>query len=573
MNGLRFGLRLCWVDEKDSIGVRMLDPLRKLPRASLWIGPGLFLAIFLVLPIVTIFQEGLKAPTSDYGWQQALPVLWFTTWQAALSTGATLIVGIPGAYIFGRRSFPGKRILRTVTFIPFILPTLVAAAGMEAWLGPNGWMNAVLAWFGWSVTIPFHHTIGAILFANIFYNTAIVLRVVGDAWERLDPRWEEAGRILGANRLQIFTRIVLPILMPSILAASLLVFFFDFSSFGVILILGGPAFASMEVEIYQRAVHLLDLRAAAMLVGIQMVCTVALSAASAWLSTRAEARLGHQRALQIPKPFQTLLEKVGAAVFLALLSIILILPMVSPFLRSCTIWEVDHWAFTAKYYFALFVNQRGSAFFVPPVFAFRNSILVGLAAVVISLSMAVPAAIALARPIRLERWIEPIWMLPLGTSAVVIGLGMLLSFGKIWPALAVSPALLPVAHALIAFPFVLRSLRPAFASISMRMHEAAATLGATRWQIFRFVDIPLVIRAITSAAAFAFAISLGEFGATVLITRPDFPTLPVAIYRFLGQPGGLNYGQAMAVATILSFLCAATVGIMDRAGEANARIA
>jgi len=162
-------------------------------------------------------------------------------------------------------------------------------------------------------------------------------------------------------------------------------------------------------------------------------------------------------------------------------------------------------------------------------------------------------------------------MLPLGTSAVVLGLGMLLAFGRLPFGLVASPILLPIAHSLVAFPFVVRSLRPALAAIPSRMREAAATLGATPWQVWRTVDFPLAARAIASASAFAFAISLGEFGATALISRPDFPTLPVVIYRFLSQPGGLNYGQAMATTTILLALCALSVALMDLRGETNAR--
>jgi thiamine transport system permease protein len=541
-----------------------------IPRAAFWIGPGILFFVFLLFPLATIFHAGYLAPAGGYGWNQIQPVLWFTVWQAALSTVLTLFLGVPAAYLFGRRIFPGKRLFRVLTFIPFILPTMVAAAGMEAWLGPGGWMNWMLAQFGWHGTIPFQHTLGAILFANVFYNTAIIIRVVGATMEKLDPRLEEAARMLGADRLQVFFRVLLPLIVPSLVAASLLVFFFDFSSFGVILILGGPAFATLEVEIFLRAVQLLDLRAAALLAGVQMACTIALSVVTSWLSARSESGLGGRRVVGRPLPLRTMGEKLWAGGILTVLSLILITPMVAPIFRSILVLDNGHWSVSAQYYLELWTNRRGSAFYVPPMAALGNSILVGMAATAISLGMAVPAAIALSRPTRLEKLVEPLWLLPLGTSAVVIGLGFLLAFGRFWPALAVSPVLLPIAHSLVAFPFVLRSLRPAFAAIPRRLHEAAATLGASRWQTVLRVDIPLAMRAVTSAAAFAFAISLGEFGATVLITRPDFPTLPVAIYRFLSQPGGMNYGQAMAAATMLLGLCGLSVALIDRGGETNA---
>jgi thiamine transport system permease protein len=160
--------------------------------------------------------------------------------------------------------------------------------------------------------------------------------------------------------------------------------------------------------------------------------------------------------------------------------------------------------------------------------------------------------------------LEPFLLLPLGTSAVSLGLGMLLVFSRPPLDWIRSPGMLPVAHSLIAFPFVVRGLKPAFAGIPIRLREAAAVLGANPWRVRLTVDFPIAMRAILSAAAFAFAISLGEFGATAIIVRPDFPTMPVGIYRLLSQPGGLNYGQAMAMTSLLMLFCAGTVLMIER---------
>jgi thiamine transport system permease protein len=161
-----------------------------------------------------------------------------------------------------------------------------------------------------------------------------------------------------------------------------------------------------------------------------------------------------------------------------------------------------------------------------------------------------PAALALARPTRLEKILDPLIILPLGSSAVMLGLGFIISYGA-WLS---SPWLVPFAHTLVALPFVIRSLQPAIASIPERIREAAATLGASPLEVWRNIDLPILRRATLTAGIFAFTISLGEFGATLLISRPEYPTLPVAIERFLSQPGGLNYGQAMAMATLLMLL-------------------
>jgi thiamine transport system permease protein len=122
----------------------------------------------------------------------------------------------------------------------------------------------------------------------------------------------------------------------------------------------------------------------------------------------------------------------------------------------------------------------------------------------------------------------------------------------------------PIAHTLVAFPFVVRSLTPSLRSIQLRLRHAAAMLGASPIYVFRMVDLPLVGRALLVAATFAFTISLGEFGATALISRPEYPTIPLMIYRFISQPGAINYGQALALSTILMVVTAGGLIAIER---------
>jgi thiamine transport system permease protein len=126
------------------------------------------------------------------------------------------------------------------------------------------------------------------------------------------------------------------------------------------------------------------------------------------------------------------------------------------------------------------------------------------------------------------------------------------------------PLLIPLVHSLVALPFVVRTLQPALASIPASLRESAASLGASPWQVWRQVEAPIIRRAALVGAIFSFTISLGEFGATSFLARPNTPTLPVAIYRFLSQPGAMNYGQAMAMATLLMLVCAAAIMVLDR---------
>jgi len=160
----------------------------------------------------------------------------------------------------------------------------------------------------------------------------------------------------------------------------------------------------------------------------------------------------------------------------------------------------------------------------------------------------------------LLRLLDSIFMLPLGTSAVTLGLGFIIALDHPPLNLRTSPAIIVVAHTLVSLPFVVRSVLPALQSIQPQLRQAAALLGASPWQVWREVDLPIVARAVVVGAVFAFTVSMGEFGATSLISRPDLPTMPIAIYRFLSRPGMTNYGQALAMSSLLMGVC--TVGFI-----------
>jgi thiamine transport system permease protein len=533
-------------------------------RALLWLLPLFFLLISFFYPLFRILALtfNLEAFTPE-NLRIAYYTLRFTLYQAFLSTLLTLLLGLPAAYLFARYEFRGKSLLRALTAVPFMLPTVVVAAGFSALLGPRGLIHSLFP----HVSFNFIGTLTAILIAHVFYNTTIIIRVVGNTLSSLDPKLEQAARSLGADSFHVWWNVILPLLRPSLLAASLLVFLFDFTSFGVILLLGGSQFATLEVEIYLRVLRLPNLPLAALLSVIQLVWTLIFSMLYTRFVSGSTIQLAPRSSESNIRTPRTIRERIFITVFSLLLSAFFLLPLSSLPLRSLFRLEADRgqrgevqYGFTTDYYTELFINRRGSVFYVPPIRAAVNSIGYAGATVALSLLLGFPAALALARPTRLEKILDPLIMLPLGSSAVMLGLGFIISFGA-W---LTSPLLVPFAHTLVALPFVIRTLQPAIASIPERLRQAASSLGASPIEVWKNIDFPILRRATLAAATFAFTISLGEFGATLLISRPEYPTIPVAIERFLSQPGGLNYGQAMAMATILMVLTVASILLIEK---------
>lgn len=531
----------------------------------LFLFPIAFLAVFFFYPLGTVIGKSFAAD----GWLDLAPLttiwrevyfrraLWFTFWQATASTALTLALGLPAAFVFARFRFPGKQLLQALTTIPFVLPALVVAAAFMALLGPRGWLNELLmAAFGLPrPPIRLQQTIWLILIAHAFYNTSVVIRLVGNFWGHLDRKLMDAARLLGANRLRVLWEITLPLLLPAITAAGLLVFLFCFTSFGVILILGGPSFATLEVEIYRLSVTLFRLPEAAALSLVQMALTFVVMAVYARVQARAAAPLNLRPAEEVALPPITLRQKLLVGLTVSGLLIFLIWPLLSLVVKSLAPTDL------LRFYRELFINRGGSIFYAPPGVAVRNSLLFAALATLLALALAVLTATALVRSRGLvSRLLDPIVLLPLGASAVTLGFGYLLAFGRPPLDLRASPVLVPIAHTLVAFPFAVRAILPALRGLNPAWGESAAVLGASPWRVWREIDLPIIGRAVLVAAVFAFTVSMGEFGATLLIARPEFPTMPIAIFRLLGQPGALNYGQALAMSTLLMLVC--TIGFI-----------
>ncbi|HEU5207434.1 MAG TPA: ABC transporter permease subunit, partial [Gaiellaceae bacterium] len=297
--------------------------------------------------------------------------------------------------------------------------------------------------------------------------------------------------------------------------------------------------------------------AAAVLSLVQLACVVL----AVWVATRLERRLVVTGALRAERdtlrPVRTGRDKVLVAASLGGLGLFLGLPLAVLVERSLA--AGDGYGFDA--YRAL--AEPTSVLLAAPWEAVVNSIVYAAAASVIAIVVGGLAAFAVADA-RGSRLLDLLVLIPLGASAVMLGLGFLIAFDTPPLDLRTAPWIVPVAQALVAIPFVVRIMVPTLRSIDPRLREAAALLGATPARVRREVDLPIVARGLAVAAGFAFAISLGEFGATVFLARPDRPTLPVAIFRFLGRPGEVNVAQAYALAVVLMGVTIVSVLLVER---------
>lgn len=537
---------------------------------GLMLVPLVFLGLFFVYPLAAIFGLSLfpdgsadwsgftRLVTSDY----YRDTLGFTLGQALLSTGLTLALALPGAYIFTRYRFPGKSLFLSLSTLPFVLPTIVVAAAFSALTGPRGLVNEwLMAAFALEeAPIQLERTFTIILIVHVFYNYAVALRILTGYWANQNPRMEEAARILGAHGWRLWWHIRLPILRPALTAAALLVFIFTFTSFGVVLILGGPRFATLEVEIYRQAVNLFNLPVAAALSLVQIAVMFAMMVVYTRLQRRISSDLvSTTTSARSPR---TRREWAAVTITLAFIGVMLFAPLAALMARSVMTSDGE---LSLRYYEQLSQNSRNSVLFVPPIQAVGNSLVFAAATTVLAVGLGLLTAYLLSGRIwQRGSWFDAVFMLPLATSAVTLGFGYIIALDEPPLNLRTSPVLIPLAHCLVAIPFVVRSALPALRAIPPSLREAGQVLGASPWQVWRRIELPLIGRGVIVGATFAFTVSMGEFGASLFIARPDTPTIPVAIFRLLGQPGALNYGQALAMSSILMLVSAAGFVLIER---------
>ncbi|MEN9643766.1 MAG: hypothetical protein RL238_435 [Actinomycetota bacterium] len=513
--------------------------------------PLLGLVVFYAWPLGTLLAR-VVAPSSVAD-ALRIPglgrVLWFTLWQAVVSTALTLLVGFTPAYLLARYRFPGRRTVLAVVTVPFMLPTVVVGAAFVALL-PERW----------------HDTATAVIVAHVFFNVAVVVRLVGAMWAVLPTDLTAAARTLGASPAQVLRHVVLPLLRPALLAAAGVVFLFTFTSFGVVKLLGGARHATLEVEIARRATQLGDVDGAAVLSVLQLLALgVVVWWSARWQRRAAVTFHGGRTSRRVRSRHERRLLVGALGVTVAAMA----LPVVAMVARS--FHPGSAWSLTAWRTLGNDEVRPGISLGVDPVASLGVSLRYAVVATVVSVLAGGLAALAITAARRHGRLLDTGLMLPLGTSAVTIGLGMLITFDHDPVDWRASWWLVPLGHALVAIPFVVRSLVPVLRAVPADQRAAAMTLGASPLRAWWEVEVRRLLRPVAAAAGFAAAISLGEFGATTFLTRAGRESMPIAIDQLLARTGDVPRAQAFALATMLFVLTAAIVAVADRPEVHDAR--
>lgn len=542
--------------------------MQRTTRAGRWAilgltGPSLlFLTLWFYLPLAHMLAGAL----GNVGDILRDPFFWRlltrSTQQAAYSAGASALLGLPMAVLLANYRFPFRRTLRSLMLVPFVLPAVVVSLGFILFFGNSGILNRLLeGWLGWKLQILYQ--MPAIVLAHAFYNAPVVARSVHAAWERIDPTYEESARALGAGSTAVFRDITLPMLVPGLATGTLLAFLFSFMSFPIVLTLGGARFSTLEVEIYTQIRILMETNTGSALALLQTLFSLTLSYAYLVLEGRFLAPIRSVR----ERPLRSLGWSWKAWAFLAYglcVAVLYLGPILSIAYDSLVV-ETEHGIrMGLVHYRQVFAPDHEAIVGDVPLAAIRNSLLFGMGTVCLALPMGAMMAAGLARRFKGARLVEVLGLAPLAVSSVAFGFSVLRAF-RLGPFAALGPeAAIIFAHAILAFPFVLRSLRPIFERLDPSLRDAARSLGAPPFKAFLDVELPLAAAGLLLGAVLAFAISLSEMSATIMLVRPGMTTMPLSLYQMLSARA---FGASSAMAVVLMAITGLAFVVVERCAE------
>jgi len=573
-----------------------------------------FLLAFFYVPLVKIFQYSFSIETrnlyvsisftkivehnigspSDSIWiilretivdRVNLNAIGFTFLQALLSTILCLLAGLPAGYFLAKYEFKGKKLLINLLTVPFVLPPIVVLSGFLVTYGNSGWVNTIWQ----SVTsssnplINIFGTIQGVILAHVFYNISVIIRLTIPAWEGIDYDQVELSRTLGARKYNILRKIMIPQIMNSVIAASLLVFIYTFNSFAIVLKLSNPTYKTIEVLIYRAVRVSNDFTEAGFLAILQLILNsliiilyIYFDRKSRKIAERKESNLKTTRFKFKKQSWKIKLGNISIIFFLFLIGIFTFLPILAVIVRSFIPDKESNSPFFG--YHEFFSNKAISILDANPLELLGNTLLIASISTVITLILSLLIVLVLRGRFRslrqyksspTENLVSYLIILPMATSSITLATGVYLQFrntilftNAVWFFVIIS-------HVIISIPFATRTILAVYNRIDLEILNVASTLGASKSRIFWKITFPMIYKGIIVGGLFSFAISLGEFGATYFLAREEFKTLSIGIYDSISTQ---TLQIPLAMASLLIIVTLICFYIIHKLGEVELKV-
>jgi len=546
------------------------------------LAPIFFLFLFFYLPLINMLLTVVLEENLLYGDTMTViltiitnplnvRILLFTFYQAFLSTLFAVIIGIPGAYILANYDFRGKNLLNALMTVPFVLPAIVVVLGFILVYGEAGLLNQLVNNLFGINPFSFEGTFHGVILAHVFYNTPVIIRLVSASWEINDPDIDDVSRTLGSSGWHKFRHITLPSILPGLVAASLLVFIYCFTSFAVVFSVGGVHYKTLEVRIYESVKGFrFDIVEGAVLAIVQLITiTVVLIIYISFTRKlrkveSSRSRMATKKPLLESKSAGELIKGSFILIYFLILTILFFFPLSVILLRSIML---DNGILTIEGFTTVLSAKFNQYLGTSPLNQLFNTLVFSSVVAIVSVTLGLLASY-LTRKAKhysmVKNTLFIAFILPMATSGIIMAFSMITLFQESIIMTSQAWIAIIIAHVLVSFPFINRTIEASLDKINPDIVDVARTLGGSRWQIFQQIELPLLKPGIIVSLSFAFAISVGEFGATNFIARHGFTTIAVGVYQFLSTR---QFIYSAAMASVLIFICIACFMLIEKYGR------
>lgn len=519
--------------------------------------PALIVLLFLfALPLYFTFSKAFEGGfdtlksvfTSPYSYR----LVRFTVVESLLSAFISCLIALPFAAFYASYDFKLRKLTLTLSALSFTIPSILVVLGFVIFYGNNGVLNNMLKSIFSLDESPIRilYTFPAIILAHVYLNLPVAFNLITNGWTSLARSEEMASYTLKKGKMKTFLSITLPKLRGVIANAFVIIFLFCFSSFAIVMVLGGsPEYSTLESEIYRRAHISLDYSgASALSIFSFIITTIALSLS--YIGRRKEKMERRESAL---KKIRKKKGKVLAALMTLAMLLFILPPMLSILYRSFFDRRGD---FSLESWNTIF---SASSF----LSAILNSLFIAMTSAVLATVLAENIAMY---SVKCKSRIAPLFAtLPLATGSVTLGLGYNFLAAKIGLSSIYTDYLLILAtHLVLSIPFAIRTMLPGAKEIPQRVSEASYTLKKSAFETYMRTERPLLKSYRRKAFIFAFALSLGEVNATLALAGGRITTLPILIYRLIGS---YNYQGASALGSVLLILAFIVFIMGERIGK------
>lgn len=539
----------------------------------------LFLVLFayVVYPFYQTFIQSFAGDESLFHYKKFfdlaspanLEALWTSIYISIISVICCAIVGVTMAFLLERYNFPGRRILSILVLVPMALPPLVGVLSFSFLYGDSGIFPRIFQHLFGLDHVPFSlKGIWGVIVVHTFTMYTYFYLTASAAIKGLDPALEEAATSLGAGRIRVWTKVILPMLTPSIVASSLLVFMISMASYTAPLMFGVERTMTMQIYLSRTNGNLEMAATQSMILSFVSITFLIIMR---WYQNRRNYQnlskgISVHRSEVSSKKIRVLATIASFVGTLILILPILVLILISFSVDGAWKTQILPTDYTIDHYIALFTDERTWR----PIW---NSIQMGVVATIGNIIFGVAAAYAMVRlNFKGKTLLDILIMVPWALPGTVVAVNLIAAFstesifsfnqvliGTFW--------ILPLAYFIRHLPLVFRSTSASLVQLDQSIEEASRGLGANWWYTFRRIVVPLTFTGILAGTLLALVQSFGEFVASILIYSTSTIPLSVAIFQKLYA---FKFGTACAYGVLQICLILVVLIISEKLSKGSA---